>query len=129
MIYVNELKIGNYIESITLGEVIVSGIIKDDKGFYVIQCECGNETVPEECFGVKLTHKKLIQFGFKEYDSNNTFSKYGIWGGGEITHTLLSSENGSRIVYPNRYGAIKLEFAHELQNLMYSLEKRELKYI
>jgi hypothetical protein len=124
MVKANELKIGNWIEFAAFGYYQIAAIGKtwvalDGTGEPVIHFRHDIE-LNEDVAPIPLTTGILERCGFGQSEVIEVFSKIN----------GRKDEEGKTIVYEKHYSGntIKVEYLHQLQNLVYSLTGEELTF-
>lgn len=93
----------------------VSGVDKDDDGWYVILDRFGDKPL-DECYGIKLTKSIVKQFGFKETDP--------LYFKDDQFHVCFTDSKIHFGMFEHHIKEIK--YIHELQNIYYAITQKEL---
>jgi hypothetical protein len=99
----NELRIGNYILSST-GEVIKCLMIRQNSDISNLK-------------PIPLTEEWLLKFGFEVYEFDHKSNQYG------YKNRLIVIRDGLFVEYGSN---VKIQYVHQLQNLIYALTGEEL---
>ncbi len=137
-----ELRIGNFIassgnpkniETCVVGKV--HSISSMDTQFEQIEVETEEEFIwffKNSYFGIPLTEKWLIDFGFKKYAESSVCKGWAI-GVNPITQdyllnlTWMKNEDGTLAECFYKNGYFTIQHVHQLQNLYFALTRKELR--
>ena len=110
MLQANELRIGNWVFINELPIKLAASnflVMLQDKGDSMTRCE-----------GIPLTHKILTQFGFKRTPTGDFY----------LNNFKLNTGH-HEFKYGDARSTTKVEYVHQLQNLFFALNHRELDLI
>lgn len=138
MIQPNELRVGNYVTDdffdifkniIKVDSINNKGInleIEDDgKWAEIAQRWIGCEYSFESLFGIPLTEEILIKCGFKKSNDLDEFYHLDLLN--KWTRIYFNPKHNICILQINQDDScIKIQYLHQLQNLVFSLTQKEL---
>ncbi len=124
MIPKEELRIGNLVHYVGTDDVqVVQGV---DQENVFLDCLTADYVEFEEIFPIEITEEWLLKFGFKEHKTQigSRFRKKNFYITKNVGFDLFLKEVKSGIYFHLK----GLRYVHELQNLYFALERKELEY-
>ncbi len=121
MMNVKELRLGNLVESSIeeIGMITVLAITTARNTHYVNACDI------EYIIPIKLTEERLLEFGFEKTDGGIGWD-YFKKGDFMLTH-VPTNKGKIPAIYNEKSGKYKyILYVHQLQNLYFALEQKEL---